>query len=297
MMNEQIAGMLMNNAGNPQMVSNIANQYGVSQQEIAQTLNIPTESAARYVNSGQSNAGQSNTEANANIPQNPASFNTEVGGSRGGNYNNMAGFANTEVGGNMNGGASPMGEQRALGGGYNMGGEGQPYRMGEGQAYPMMEDRGIDEVGAGNFYNINPTEYGANKPTTEYGGKLPAQTENREAQPATFPRSPSGLSFESAPNMNTAATGPRPLPAANAAPATNTAAPAPVSNAVAAPRPAAPRPAAPLNAMNPSRPAAPRSAAPGARAGFRSAQANLTGGNLGANQAFTAGFNRVRGQR
>ena len=49
MMTPQIAAMLQNNAGNPQMVSRIAQEQGVSQGEIAQALNIPAESAARYV--------------------------------------------------------------------------------------------------------------------------------------------------------------------------------------------------------------------------------------------------------
>lgn len=49
MMTPQIAAMLQNNAGNPQMVSRIAQEQGVSQEEIAQALKIPAESAARYV--------------------------------------------------------------------------------------------------------------------------------------------------------------------------------------------------------------------------------------------------------
>lgn len=53
MINEQIAGLLRNNAGNPQMVSRIARENNVSQDEIAGALRIPRGSAARYFGRGQ----------------------------------------------------------------------------------------------------------------------------------------------------------------------------------------------------------------------------------------------------
>ena len=49
MMTPQVAAMLQNNAGNAQMVSRIAQEQGLSQEEIAQALKIPAEAAARYV--------------------------------------------------------------------------------------------------------------------------------------------------------------------------------------------------------------------------------------------------------
>ena len=49
MLNEQIMGMLQNNAGNPEIVKRIAEENDLSQTEIAQALKIPEESAARYM--------------------------------------------------------------------------------------------------------------------------------------------------------------------------------------------------------------------------------------------------------
>ena len=49
MLNEQVAGLLQNNAGNPAMVKRIAEENQLSQTEIAQALKIPEESAARYM--------------------------------------------------------------------------------------------------------------------------------------------------------------------------------------------------------------------------------------------------------
>lgn len=49
MLNEQVAGLLQNNAGNPAIVSRIAEENGLSQTEIAQALRIPEGAAARYM--------------------------------------------------------------------------------------------------------------------------------------------------------------------------------------------------------------------------------------------------------
>jgi len=49
MLNEQVIGLLQNNAGNPAMVRRIAEDNQLSQTEIAQALKIPEQSAARYM--------------------------------------------------------------------------------------------------------------------------------------------------------------------------------------------------------------------------------------------------------
>lgn len=53
MMTPQLAAMLQNNSGNAQMVSRIAQENGLSQDDIAQALKIPAEAAARYVQPAQ----------------------------------------------------------------------------------------------------------------------------------------------------------------------------------------------------------------------------------------------------
>jgi hypothetical protein len=49
MLNDQVIGLLQNNAGNPDIVRRIAEENRLSQAEIAQALRIPDGSAARYV--------------------------------------------------------------------------------------------------------------------------------------------------------------------------------------------------------------------------------------------------------
>lgn len=49
MLNEQVAGMLRNNAGNPNIVKRIAQENDLSQTEVAQTLRIPEAAASRYM--------------------------------------------------------------------------------------------------------------------------------------------------------------------------------------------------------------------------------------------------------
>ena len=49
MLNEQVAGLLQNNAANPAIVKRIAEENQLSQTEIAQALKIPEEAAARYM--------------------------------------------------------------------------------------------------------------------------------------------------------------------------------------------------------------------------------------------------------
>lgn len=49
MLNEQVVGMLRNNAGDPDIVKRIAEENQLSPAEIAQALKIPEESAARYM--------------------------------------------------------------------------------------------------------------------------------------------------------------------------------------------------------------------------------------------------------
>lgn len=56
MLNEQVMGLLQNNAGNPAIVKRIAEENQLSQTEIAQALKIPEEAAARYMPSAAANA-------------------------------------------------------------------------------------------------------------------------------------------------------------------------------------------------------------------------------------------------
>lgn len=49
MLNDQVIGLLQNNAGNPDIVRRIAEENQLSQAEIAQALRIPEGSAARYM--------------------------------------------------------------------------------------------------------------------------------------------------------------------------------------------------------------------------------------------------------
>lgn len=72
MLNEQVAGLLQNNAGNPAIVRRIAEENQLSQTDVAQALRIPEESAARYMPAmGQSPADLAGA-AGAAMPAAPA---------------------------------------------------------------------------------------------------------------------------------------------------------------------------------------------------------------------------------
>ena len=80
-MTPQDAAMLQNNAGNPAMVSRIAQERGLSQEEIAEALKIPAEAASRYM--GQAAGGMAGGEDATRSVRPEAGMAGGAGGGRG----------------------------------------------------------------------------------------------------------------------------------------------------------------------------------------------------------------------
>lgn len=136
MLNDQVIGLLQNNAGNPDIVRRIAEENQLSQAEIAQALRIPEGSAARYVSERNPDQGMEEARIDDSMASKPPvgpsggvaekpQMATQIPFAPGGASSGSAGGGMASVGGGMASGSTGGGlSSGSVGGGMSSGSAG-----------------------------------------------------------------------------------------------------------------------------------------------------------------------------